>query len=81
MNLSIAKNESIAIVGNSGGGKSTIVNLIPRFYDIKSGSIKIDGVDIREYSIKSLRRNISMVFQDNFLYSGTVSESNTYRSC
>ena len=75
LNLSIAKNETIAIVGNSGGGKSTIVNLIPRFYDIKSGSIKIDGVDIREYSIKSLRRNISMVFQDNFLYSGTVREN------
>lgn len=75
LNLSIAKNESIAIVGNSGGGKSTIVNLIPRFYDIKSGTIKIDGIDIREYSIKSLRRNISMVFQDNFLYSGTVREN------
>ena len=75
INMKIAKNEALAIVGNSGGGKSTIVNLIPRFYDIKSGSIKIDGIDIRDYTIESLRRNISMVFQDNFLYSGTIREN------
>ena len=75
INLTIPKNETLAIVGNSGGGKSTLVNLIPRFYDIKSGSIKIDGVDIREFSLKSLRQNISMVFQDNFLYSGTIREN------
>ena len=75
INLNISKNETLAIVGNSGGGKSTLVNLLPRFYDIKSGSIKFDGIDIREYSIKSLRHNISMVFQDNFLYSGTVKEN------
>ena len=75
LNLNIAKNETLAIVGNSGGGKSTLVNLIPRFYDIKSGSIKIDGINIRDISIKSLRRNISMVFQDNFLYSGTIREN------
>ena len=75
INLHIARNETLAIVGNSGGGKSTLVNLLPRFYDIKSGSIKFDGVDIREYSLKSLRRNISMVFQDNFLYSGTIKEN------
>ena len=73
--LNVAKNETLAIVGNSGGGKSTLVNLIPRFYDIKSGSIMIDGVDIRNFSIKSLRQNISMVFQDNFLYSGTIREN------
>lgn len=75
INLTIPKNETLAIVGNSGGGKSTLVNLIPRFYDIKSGSIKIDGIDIREFSLKSLRQNISMVFQDNFLYSGTIKEN------
>lgn len=75
INLNIPKNETLAIVGNSGGGKSTLVNLIPRFYDIQSGSIKFDGVDIREYSIKSLRHNISMVFQDNFLYSGSIKEN------
>ena len=52
-----------------------MVNLLPRFYDIKSGSIKFDGVDIREFSLNSLRENISMVFQDNFLYSGTIKEN------
>ena len=60
---------------HSGGGKSTIVNLLPRFYDIKSGSIKIDGADIRDFSLSSLRGNISEVFQDNFLYSGTIREN------
>ncbi len=75
INLTIPKNETLAIVGNSGGGKSTLVNLIPRFYDIKSGSIKIDGTDICEFSLKSLRNNISMVFQDNFLYTGTIKDN------
>ena len=75
LNLTVAKNETLAVVGNSGGGKSTLVNLIPRFYDIKSGSITIDDVDIRKFSLKSLRHNISMVFQDNFLYSGTIKEN------
>ncbi len=75
LSLTVQKNESLAIVGNSGGGKSTLVNLIPRFYDIQSGSIKIDDVDIREFTISSLRKNISMVFQDNFLYSGTIKEN------
>ena len=75
LNLTVAKNETLAVVGNSGGGKSTLVNLIPRFYDIKSGSITIDDVDIQKFSLKSLRHNISMVFQDNFLYSGTIKEN------
>lgn len=75
LNLKVFKNETLAIVGNSGGGKSTLVNLIPRFYDIKSGSLMIDETDIRNFSISSLRRNISMVFQDNFLYSGTIKEN------
>ena len=75
LNLTVRKNETLAIVGNSGGGKSTLVNLIPRFYDIKSGSITFDGVDIRDFSINSLRHNIAMVFQDNFLFSGTIREN------
>ena len=75
LNLEVKKNETLAIVGNSGGGKSTLVNLLPRFYDIKSGAIKFDGTDIREYTIESLRQNISMVFQDNFLFSGTIREN------
>ena len=73
--LNVQKGETIAFVGNSGGGKSTIVSLIPRFYDIKSGSIKIDGIDIRDYTLESLRQNIAVVFQDNFLFSGTIKEN------
>ena len=75
INYNVKKNETIAIVGNSGGGKSTLVNLIPRFYDVTEGAIKIDGVDVRDFSLKSLRANISMVFQDNFLFSGTIREN------
>ncbi|MBE7702746.1 MAG: ATP-binding cassette domain-containing protein [Cyanobacteria bacterium SIG28] len=75
LNLNVKKNETLAVVGNSGGGKSTLVNLIPRFYDIKSGSLKFDGIDIKELSLKSLRQNISMVFQDNFLFTGTIKEN------
>ncbi len=74
-NLSVKPNETIALVGNSGGGKSTVVNLIPRFYDVKSGSIMINGIDVREYDIVSLRNSISFVFQDNYLFSGTIKEN------
>lgn len=75
INLDVKKGQTIAFVGNSGGGKTTIVNLIPRFYDIKAGSISIDGIDIRDYSLQSLRQNIAVVFQDNFLFSGTIKEN------
>lgn len=75
INLKIKKGQTIAFVGNSGGGKTTIVNLIPRFYDIKSGSILIDGVDIKNYTLESLRDNIAVVFQDNFLFSGTIRQN------
>jgi subfamily B ATP-binding cassette protein MsbA len=75
LTLHVNKGETLALVGNSGGGKSTIVNLLPRFYDIQSGSIKFDGIDIKELDIESLRENISFVFQDNFLFSGTIREN------
>lgn len=75
INLTVAQNETLAIVGNSGGGKSTLVNLLPRFYDIKSGALKFDGVDIREFTLESLRQNIAIVFQDNFLFSGTIRDN------
>lgn len=75
INLTVKKGETLAIVGNSGGGKSTIVNLIPRFYDVKSGSIKFDNTDIRDFKLEELRNNISFVFQDNFLFSGTIREN------
>lgn len=73
--LHVNKGETIALVGNSGGGKSTTVNLLPRFYDIKRGSVKFDGIDIRNIDIESLRDNISFVFQDNFLFSGSIREN------
>ncbi|MBQ8887044.1 MAG: ATP-binding cassette domain-containing protein [Candidatus Gastranaerophilales bacterium] len=75
INLNVAKGETLAIVGNSGGGKSTIVNLIPRFYDVNSGCIKIDNTDIRDIKLADLRNNISFVFQDNFLFTGTIREN------
>ncbi len=75
INFAVNKGETFALVGNSGGGKSTIVSLLPRFYKIKKGSIKIDGVDISNYKINSLRDNISIVLQDNFLFAGTIREN------
>lgn len=74
-NLTVPKNQTIALVGNSGGGKSTVVNLIPRFYNVKSGSVEIDGVDIKKLNVNSLREQISFVFQDNFLFTGTIREN------
>ncbi len=75
INLSVDVGQTIALVGNSGGGKTTFVNLLPRFYDITSGNILLNGLDIREYTLKSLRQNIAVVFQDNFLFSGTIREN------
>ncbi len=78
INLNIGSGESFALVGPSGGGKTTICNLIPRFYEITSGSIKIDGTDIRDVTLKSLRENIGVVQQDVYLFSGTVRENIEY---
>ena len=72
INLTVKKGETVAFVGNSGGGKSTLVNLIPRFFDVSNGSIKIDGTDIRNYDIKSLRKAIGIVPQETFLFAGTI---------
>ena len=78
INLNIGSGESFALVGPSGGGKTTICNLIPRFYEITEGSIKIDGTDIRDVTLKSLRENIGVVQQDVYLFSGTVRENIEY---
>lgn len=75
INLIVNKGETIAIVGNSGGGKTTLVNLLPRFYDVTNGSITVDGIDIRDFTLKSLRQNIAVVFQDNFLFEGSIREN------
>ena len=75
INLEVKAGTTVALVGNSGGGKTTIVNLIPRFYDVKSGSITIDKTDIRDISLESLRDNIAVVFQDNFLFAGTIRDT------
>ena len=75
VSLNVKKGETLAIVGNSGGGKSTLVNLLPRFYDIRNGAITINDVNIKDYSLTSLRQNIAIVFQDNFLFSGTIREN------
>jgi len=72
ISLHVAQGETIALVGMSGGGKSTLVSLIPRFYDVTGGSIKVDGVDIRDVQARSLRNQIGMVLQDNVLFSESI---------
>ena len=75
VNLTVNQGDVIALVGNSGGGKSTLVSLLPRFYDVTSGQICVDGTDIRDFTLHSLRQNIAVVFQDNFLFAGTIREN------
>lgn len=75
VDLKIEKGETVAFVGMSGGGKSTLVSLIPRFYDVTKGRILLDGIDIREYQAKSVRDQIGMVLQDNFLFSESVKDN------
>lgn len=78
LNLKIHAGEKVAIVGPSGGGKTTLCNLIPRFYDPTGGTITIDGRDIKKITLKSLRKNIGMVQQDVYLFSGTIFENIRY---
>lgn len=78
ISLHIYPGEKLALVGPSGGGKTTLCNLIPRFYDVTEGRILIDGEDIRKYTLKSLRENIGIVQQDVYLFSGTIMENILY---
>ncbi len=78
LNIHVSPGENIAVVGPSGGGKTTLCNLIPRFYDITDGNILIDGKNIRDITLKSLRNNIGVVQQDVYLFSGTVYENILY---
>ncbi len=75
LSLQVKKGETIALVGMSGGGKSTLVSLLPRFYDVTAGRILLDNIDIRDYQAQSLREQIGMVLQDTFLFSNTVREN------
>ena len=72
VSLKVAPGESIAIVGKSGSGKSTLVNLLPRFYDVLSGSVRIDGRDVRDYDLTNLREQIAVVSQDVVLFNDTI---------
>lgn len=78
LNLSIHAGEKLAIVGPSGGGKTTLCNLIPRFYDVSGGNITLDGKDIKKITLKSLRQSIGIVQQDVYLFAGTVYENIAY---
>lgn len=78
LNLTVHPGEKVAIVGPSGGGKTTLCNLIPRFYDVTDGYITLDGQNIKRFTLKSLRRNIGIVQQDVYLFSGTVYENISY---
>lgn len=75
INFKVKAGTTTAFVGNSGGGKTTLVNLLPRFYNLESGEILFDGVNIKNFELASLRANIAVVFQDNFLFSGTIKEN------
>ncbi len=78
INLDIPEGSYVALVGSSGGGKTTLCSLIPRFYDVTSGSIKIDGKDIRDVTLKSLRDSIGIVQQDVYMFAGTIMENISY---
>jgi ATP-binding cassette subfamily B protein len=79
LSFKIPKNNTLAIVGSTGSGKSTIINTLNRFYEIKGGSIKIDGIDVREYRLDSLRNRMATVLQDVFLFGGTLFDNITLR--
>ena len=78
INLKVNPGETVAFVGATGVGKTTIASLLNRFYDLQNGSILIDGIDIKDVTLKSLRDNISMVLQDTFLFNGTIYENVVY---
>jgi ATP-binding cassette subfamily B protein len=78
ISLTVPEGSTTALVGPSGGGKTTLCHLLPRFYEISDGSITIDGVDIRDFTLLSLRRNIGIVQQEVFLFAGTIGENIAY---
>ena len=75
INLKIKSGETIGIIGGTGSSKSSLVQLIPRLYDVTKGKVKVGGIDVRNYDIKALRDSVAMVLQKNVLFSGTISEN------
>ena len=75
INLDIKEGETIGIIGGTGSSKSTLVQLIPRLYDVTNGSVKVGGIDVRDYDIETLREEVAMVLQKNVLFSGTIAEN------
>lgn len=75
INLKVKKGQTIGIIGGTGSGKSTVVNLIPRYYDVSSGSVKVEGKDVREYDVTELRDKVAMVMQKAVLFKGTIAEN------
>jgi len=78
VSFKIPEGKKLAILGTTGSGKSTIINLIPRFYEVNEGSIKIDGIDIRNYVLKDLRRNIGLVSQETYLFNKSIADNIAY---
>ncbi len=78
VDFEVPPQKSIALVGPSGSGKTTIVRLIPRLYDVDKGSVKVDGVDVKDWDLKELRNSVAMVLQDDYLFSGTIKENISY---
>lgn len=78
IDIEVAKGKAVALVGPTGSGKTTVMNLLNRFYDVTGGAVKFDGVDVREYTLTSLRQNVGIVLQDSILFSGTVRENIRY---
>ncbi|MEO5906761.1 MAG: ATP-binding cassette domain-containing protein, partial [Saprospiraceae bacterium] len=80
VSFTIPSGKTMAIVGSTGSGKSTIINLLNRFYDIQKGTIRVDGQDIRDYDLEDLRKRIAIVLQDVFLFSGSIWENISLRN-
>jgi ATP-binding cassette subfamily B protein len=78
MNLVVEKGQNVALVGPSGGGKTTLCSLIPRFYDVTQGAVRVDDIDVRDYDLKSLRSNIGLVSQDVYMFDGTILDNIRY---
>ena len=78
VNISVDKGQSVALVGPTGSGKTTIMNLLNRFYDVNSGKVTFDGIDVRDIQLTSLRNNVGIVLQDSVLFTGTVADNIRY---